>query len=184
MAFLRINLLEAIIDHTKPNDPFCAVNIVEAICNDDGSITMQQQKKTFYPDWNRCFDSHLRKGRKMQIIVKDRPDTPVAEVTVETEALANECVDEEAGSAVKLAVSFPRVHPSHYTSLSYCFSLVASFSYLLYEQSISESWLVRIYTACTNVYITHSSCHNSPLPYQSFSKLYMYLFLYCGQRVD
>ena len=30
---------------------------------------------------------------------------PVAEVTVETEALAQECVDEESGSAVKLAVS-------------------------------------------------------------------------------
>lgn len=45
----------------------------------------------------------------MQIIIMDRLEgastAPVAEVTVETEALAQECVDEESGSAVKLAVS-------------------------------------------------------------------------------
>ena len=110
MAFLRIKLLEVIIDRGKPHDPFCSVNIKEAVAAGDGSVTLQQQKKTFYPDWDRCFDSHLHHGRRMQIIVMDRPEgsdvKPVAEVTVETEALAHECMDEpDSTNAVKLAVS-------------------------------------------------------------------------------
>ena len=73
-------------------------------------MRLEQKKKTFYPDWDRCFDSHLRGGRKMQIIVMDRPqpDVPLAEVTVETQALAGECLDEDEGNAVKLAVSSQR----------------------------------------------------------------------------
>ena len=107
MAFLRIKLLEAIIDHTKPNEPFCAVNIKEALKSEaDGSVTLQQRKKTFFPVWDRCFDSHIHQGRRMQIIVMDRPEeNPVAEVTVETEALAQECMEEDPGNALKLAVS-------------------------------------------------------------------------------
>ncbi len=110
MAFLRVRLCEAIVDHTKPNDPFCAVNIKEAVKSDDGELSLQQKKKTFYPIWGRCFDSHLKPGRRMQILVMDRADipgadaTPVAEVSVETEHLAHECSDEEQGVAVKLAV--------------------------------------------------------------------------------
>ena len=96
------------MDHTKPNNPFCAVNIKEAVHDDRGGVQLQQQKKTFYPDWNRCFDSHLKPGRRMQIFVMDRADVPgaavtrVAEVTVETESLAEHC---EPDSAVKIAVS-------------------------------------------------------------------------------
>lgn len=107
MAFLRIKLLEAIVDE-KPADPTCSVNVLEAVTGEDGSITYEQRKKTFSPDWDRCFDSHLKHGRRMQIIVNDRIDLalrPLAEVTVETEALANECMQEEQASAVKLAVS-------------------------------------------------------------------------------
>ena len=111
MAFLRVRLCEAIVDHTKPNDPYCAVNIKEAIKGEDGTVSLQQKKKTFFPVWGRCFDSHLKPGRQMQIFVMDRADipgadaTPVAEVTVHTEHLAHECMDEEPGVAVKLAVS-------------------------------------------------------------------------------
>lgn len=106
-AFIRLKLLEAIIDHTKPREPFCAVNVKETIKDDSGTSRLEQRKKTFYPDWDRCFDSHLRAGRKMQIIVIDRPqpDIPLAEVTVETQALASQCMDEEEENAVKLAVS-------------------------------------------------------------------------------
>ena len=108
MAFLRIKLLEAIVDHIKPTDPTCSVNIKEAVAGGDGSVTLEQRKNTFCPDWDRCFDSHLKPGRRMQIIVNDRVESslrPLAEVTVETEALATECMAEEEGSAVKLAVS-------------------------------------------------------------------------------
>lgn len=108
MAFLRLRLLEAIIDHEKPTEPASSVNVKEAVTGEDGSVTYEQHKKTFFPDWDRCFDSHLKPGRRMQIIVNDRVDgvlRPLAEVTVETEALASECMQEEPGSAVKLAVS-------------------------------------------------------------------------------
>lgn len=108
MAFLRLKLLEVIMDHSKPNDPFCAVNIKEASKDASGQTVFTQQKKTFYPAWNRCFDSHLKPGRRMQIYIMDRADVPgadvatVAEVTVATENLAQEC---EEDCAVKIAVS-------------------------------------------------------------------------------
>ena len=108
MAFIRTKLLEAIVDHVKLTDAICSVNIKEAITGDNGSVTLEQRKQTFFPDWNRCFDSHLKPGRRMQIIVNDRIDAalrPLAEVTVEIEALATECMAEEEGDPVKLAVS-------------------------------------------------------------------------------
>ena len=94
--------------HSKPNNPYCAVNIKEEITKENGEISLQQHKKTFYPEWNRCFDSHLKQGRRMQIYIMDRADVPgadvttVAEVTVETESLAEQC---EGDNAVKIAVS-------------------------------------------------------------------------------
>ena len=106
--FLRLKLLEVIMDHSKPNDPFCAVNIKEASKDEAGGLVLHQQKKTFYPQWNRCFDSHLKPGRRMQIYIMDKADVPgadvttVAEVTVETENLAQQCEDD---CAVKIAVS-------------------------------------------------------------------------------
>lgn len=105
-AFLRIKLLEVILDHRKPQDPYCAVNMKEASTGPDGTRTLQQTKKTFFPDWDRCFDSHLKPGRIMQVVVYDRPDELLTEVTVETEDLAHECQQEEPGCPVKLAVSF------------------------------------------------------------------------------
>lgn len=107
-AFIRIKLLEVIVDHSKPNNPFCAVNIKEAGQDESGLLILQQKKKTFYPEWNRCFDSHLKPGRRIQIFIMDRADVPgadvitVAEVTVETENLAQQCEDD---CAVKIAVS-------------------------------------------------------------------------------
>lgn len=107
-SFLRIKLLEVIMDHSKPNDPFCAVNIKEVSKDGNGQTIFVQQKKTFYPEWNRCFDSHLKPGRRMQIYIMDRADVPgadvitVAEVTVPTENLAQQCEDD---CAVKIAVS-------------------------------------------------------------------------------
>jgi len=96
------------MDHSKPNSPFSAINIKEATKDERGQLVLQQQKKTFYPEWNKCFDSHLKPGRRMQIYIMDRADVPgadittVAEVTVETEYLAQQCDDD---CAVKLAVS-------------------------------------------------------------------------------
>ncbi len=104
-AFLRLKLLEAVLNN-KPNEPFCAVAMKELVKQDDGTVTLEQKKKTFYPEWDHCFDSHLRPGRKMQIIIMERQpvEAPLAEVTVETEALAQECMSDDPANAVKLAV--------------------------------------------------------------------------------
>ena len=75
MSFLRVKLIEANFEEggAVPADPFCAVKILEVQSqNDDGEPQLTQKKKTFYPQWNRCFDSHLVQGRRMQVIVMDK----------------------------------------------------------------------------------------------------------------
>lgn len=148
MSFLRVKLIDVKFEEggSAPTDPFCAVKILEVQSqNEDGEHQLVQKKKTFYPQWNRCFDSHLVQGRRMQVIVmdkqvgrragptccpeRDRPfasfqrilpfcsipspplssqdggnERPVAQVTVETELLAEECREETDGHVVKLEV--------------------------------------------------------------------------------
>ena len=138
MAFLRIKLLEAILDHTKPLDPICSVNVKEAVTAPGGSIALEQRKKTFHPEWDRCFDSHLKPGRRIQIIVNDRTDAglrPLAEVTVEGEALASECIQEEASSAVKLGVS------------KMCACTMNAFAVCI--------WRVQSYFACSSIFFEY-----------------------------
>ena len=139
MAFIRIKLLDAIMDHTKPNNPFCAVNVKEAAAQDEtGKIILQQHKKTFYPDWNRCFDSHLKPGRRIQIYIMDRADVPgadvitVAEVTVESENLAEQCEDD---NAVKIAVSASLL-------LFFIVVVVVVVVVVVYAVKIASFWLV------------------------------------------
>ena len=151
MSFLRVKLIEANFEEggAVVADPYCAVKILEVHSqNDDGELQLIQKKKTFYPQWNRCFDSHLVQGRRMQVIVMDKQvgrrsagigaeretdafalpyyrilpscsvpfypltqeggnDRPMAQVTVETEILAEECREETDGHVVKLEVCTP-----------------------------------------------------------------------------
>lgn len=75
MSFLRVKLIEVNFEEggTMPNDPFCAVKILEVQNQSEGGEPqLVQKKKTFYPQWNRCFDSHLVQGRRMQVIVMDK----------------------------------------------------------------------------------------------------------------
>ena len=73
MSFLRIRLIEANFDSKLETlDPFCAVKILELLKEEDGDSKLLQKKKTFYPQWNRGFDSHLVEGRRMQVIVMDK----------------------------------------------------------------------------------------------------------------
>ncbi len=65
-SFLRLKMTEAQLG--KPvSQPFCAVNIMEAVHSPGEGVKLLQKKKTFYPDWNKCFDSHLVQGRRMQV---------------------------------------------------------------------------------------------------------------------
>ena len=75
MSFLRVKLIEVNFEEggTMPSDPFCAVKILEVQSQGEGGDPqLIQKKKTFYPQWNRCFDSHLVQGRRMQVIVMDK----------------------------------------------------------------------------------------------------------------
>ena len=72
MSFLRVKLIEVQFEDLVVADPFCAVKILEVQKREDGDTQLQQKKKTFHPQWNRCFDSHLVDGRRMQVIVMDK----------------------------------------------------------------------------------------------------------------
>lgn len=59
-------MVEAQLARPTPQ-PFCGVNIMEAVHSPGEGMKLMQKKKTFYPDWNKCFDSHLVQGRRMQV---------------------------------------------------------------------------------------------------------------------
>jgi len=62
--------------------------------NANGEYTLVQNKPTFYPKWNTCFDCHLYTGRTIQIILKNsRTNETLAEATVSAESLASRAKD-------------------------------------------------------------------------------------------
>lgn len=56
------------------------------------NFKLVQNKPTFYPKWNTCFDCHLYKGRMIQIIIKNNKNKStleqLAEATISAESLA------------------------------------------------------------------------------------------------
>lgn len=71
MGFIRIKLIEAEAgpevwkeceSQGKTWDPFCGIHIKEAVEVPGQGLQLVQKKKTIYPDWNRCFDTHLYEG--------------------------------------------------------------------------------------------------------------------------
>ena len=105
--FLRIKLVEVKISPTNfvfSHEPFPSVNIKEKEITTSGFPNFIQKKKTFFPDWGRCFDSHIHDGRRMQIIIMDSPDKPISDVTVDLMTLAEHYRSDSSGNAVKLAL--------------------------------------------------------------------------------
>lgn len=70
-TFLRVKLLEAKITRNPPSDSFCAVNIKDVQQTPEG-MKFVQKKNTFYPNWGKCFDSHVVSGRRVQVKSIDR----------------------------------------------------------------------------------------------------------------
>lgn len=77
MGFIRIKLLEAeagtevwksLEEKGSTWDPYTGVQVKEAVEVPGQGIQLIQKKKTFYPDWNRCFDTHLNEGILLCII--------------------------------------------------------------------------------------------------------------------
>ena len=68
-AFLRLRLIKAEVAPAPGGarvDTFAAVSIKETEQSPQGPVIIQK-KKTFYPDWGKCFDSHLVSGRRMMV---------------------------------------------------------------------------------------------------------------------
>ena len=72
MGFIRIKLIEATAGPNvwkeleaegKTWDPFTGIHIKEAVEIPGQGLQLIQKKKTIYPDWNRCFDTHLNPGK-------------------------------------------------------------------------------------------------------------------------
>ncbi|CAK8689328.1 unnamed protein product [Clavelina lepadiformis] len=78
------------------NDLYVAVNIKECVMEDGIRGTLVQKKKTIYPEWNGCFDSHLKDGRVAQLAVK-RNENTVSECNIGLQLLADKCRNQTIG---------------------------------------------------------------------------------------
>lgn len=106
-SFIRIKLIEVKLSNSGnlfTHEPFAAVSVKEKEFKIDGTAEYAQKKKTFYPQWGRCFDSHIHDGRRIQIIIMDGPENALLEVTVELLMLADHYRSDMSGNAVKLAL--------------------------------------------------------------------------------
>lgn len=54
-------------------------------------VQLVQKKKTLYPEWNSCFDAHLYEGRAIQMIVMERPNKFLADITIGAKVMADKC---------------------------------------------------------------------------------------------
>ena len=133
-SFIRVKLLQILESKTPTSDPYCAINVKEVLKQDGGDTKLVQKKKTFNPEWGKCFDSHLLQGRRLQILVMDRGqgDAIIGEVSVEVSAIADQCRSTAFGSGVaKMAVS-----TLHSFSFSYFFIF---FFFLVFPMVFSAS---------------------------------------------
>jgi len=98
--FLRIVLVKCETGQNNLNyktDTFVAVNVKECILTERGTANLEQRKKTMFPEWNSCFDSHLKDGRVVQIILKKRPDIIISECNIGLQILADKCKGQIVG---------------------------------------------------------------------------------------
>lgn len=116
MGFIRIKLIEAqagpevwkeLEEKGKTWEPFCGIHIKEAVDVPGEGIKLVQKKKTIYPDWNRCFDTHLYQGRVITLVVMNKNDegSVTGDATVGVQFLADQCMKNNNVSSVWLDMS-------------------------------------------------------------------------------
>jgi len=94
MGFIRVKLLQVeqgskkLVQDGEAFEPYCAINVKEAVDNPGSGLSFIQRKKTIYPEWNKCFDAHVYDGRVVQIIVMNKPNKMLADVTIGVDVLA------------------------------------------------------------------------------------------------
>ena len=74
-------------------DPYVAVNVKESVETPGRGLQFVQKKRTIYPEWNTCFDAHLYDGRVVNLVVMEKPNRFLAEITIPAKALAGKCTD-------------------------------------------------------------------------------------------
>ncbi|XP_015751889.1 PREDICTED: protein kinase C delta type-like [Acropora digitifera] len=101
MGFIRVKLIDVEPSTGGQNESFqcyCAVHIKEAIMSPDRGISLVQKKKTIYPEWNKCFDTHLYEGRVITIVVLQKPSGKVvADVSIGVQFLVDQCKRDSHG---------------------------------------------------------------------------------------
>lgn len=97
VGFIRVKLLQVdkgtTVTTSEPFDPFVAVNVKETVNSPGQKPQYVQKKRTIYPEWNTCFDAHIYEGRVINMIVNEKPNRMLADVTISARALADKCRD-------------------------------------------------------------------------------------------
>ncbi|BFZ10506.1 hypothetical protein BsWGS_13544 [Bradybaena similaris] len=92
LGFIRVKILQTDLRcGSDPDDPFMAINVKEAVDIPNKGVQLVQKKKTLYPKWNSCFDAHLYNGRIIQLIVMEKPNKNLAEISIGAKMLADKC---------------------------------------------------------------------------------------------
>uniref|UniRef100_H2XXC7 Phorbol-ester/DAG-type domain-containing protein n=2 Tax=Ciona intestinalis TaxID=7719 RepID=H2XXC7_CIOIN len=80
-------------------DTFVAINVKECVVQNGVHGTLMQKKKTIYPEWGSCFDSHLKDGRVIQLVLMQKPDKLVSECNIGLQMLADKCRNQSIGGS-------------------------------------------------------------------------------------
>lgn len=122
MGFIRVKLIEVEpasnwLKDRQPFDSYCAVHIKEAVMTAAKEFSLVQKKKTIYPEWNKCFDTHLYDGRVITIVVLQKPGGKVvADVSIGVQFLVDQCKRDAHGFS-SVWVSLSRIFYSKTFSL-------------------------------------------------------------------
>ncbi|KAK3102892.1 hypothetical protein FSP39_014744 [Pinctada imbricata] len=98
IGFIRVKLLQVEQGSSMPTaatvfDPYVAVNVKETVSAPGQKQQLVQKKRTIYPEWNTCFDAHIYEGRVINMVVMEKPNRLLADVTIGAKALADKCKD-------------------------------------------------------------------------------------------
>uniref|UniRef100_H2YN79 Protein kinase C n=1 Tax=Ciona savignyi TaxID=51511 RepID=H2YN79_CIOSA len=85
--------------HGSVSDYFVAINVKECVVQNGIRGTLMQKKKTIYPEWDGCFDSHLKDGRVIQMVLMQKPDKLVSECNIGLQILADKCRNQSIGGS-------------------------------------------------------------------------------------
>jgi hypothetical protein len=97
MGFIRVKLIEVEqAEEWKASsngtfDPYCAIHIKEAVQTPGQGVQLVQKKRTIYPEWNKCFDTHLYPGRVISVVVMEKPNVYRGDTTIGVQFLVDQC---------------------------------------------------------------------------------------------